>query len=50
MNMFDLKFTGKSVPSYVTGGDRFRYTAEVGDYKPNQGCLFFLTPVSTTYR
>lgn len=50
VNMFDLKFTGKSVPSYVTEGDKFRFTAEVGEYKPNQGCLFFLTPVSTTVR
>lgn len=50
VNMFDLKFTGKSVPSYVTEGDTFRFTAEVGEYKPNQGCLFFLTPVSTRVR
>lgn len=50
VNMLDLKFTGKSVPSYVTEGDTFRFTAEVGEYKPNQGCLFFLTPVSTTVR
>jgi hypothetical protein len=50
VNMFDLKFTGKSVPSNVAEGDKFRFTAEVGQYKPNQGCLFFLTPVSTTVR
>lgn len=50
VNMFDLKFTGKSVPSYVAEGDKFRFTAEVGEYNPNQGCLFFLTPVSTTVR
>jgi hypothetical protein len=50
VNMFDLKFTGKSVPSDVTEGDTFRFTSEVGEYKPNQGCLFFLTPVSTTPR
>jgi hypothetical protein len=48
VNMFDLKFTGKSVPSYVAEGEKFRFTAEVGEYNPNQGCLFFLTPVSTT--
>lgn len=50
VNMLDLKFTDKSVPSYVTEGDTFRFAAEVGEYKPNQGCLFFLTPVSTTVR
>ncbi|MBD1536834.1 DUF4839 domain-containing protein [Arthrobacter sp. S13_S34] len=50
VNMFDLKFTGKSVPSYVSEGDRFRFIAEVGEYKPIQGCLFFLTPVATTVR
>jgi hypothetical protein len=50
VNMFDLKFTGTSVPSYVAEGDKFRFTAEVGEYDPNRGCLFFLTPVSTTAR
>lgn len=50
VNMFDLKLAGKSVPSYVAEGDTFRFTAKVGEYKPNQGCLFFLTPVSTTVR
>jgi hypothetical protein len=50
VNMFDLNFTGKSVPSYVAEGDKFRFTAEVGEYNPNHGCLFFLTPVSTTVR
>jgi hypothetical protein len=50
VNMFDLKFTGKSVPSSVAEGDKFRFTAEVGEYNPNKGCLFFLTPVSTTVR
>lgn len=50
VNMFDLKLTGNSTPSYVGEGDTFRFTAEVGEFKPNQGCLFFLTPVSTTVR
>jgi hypothetical protein len=50
VDMFGLKFTGKNVPSYVAEGDKFRFIAEVGEYKPNQGCLFFLTPVSTTVR
>lgn len=49
VNMFDLHFTGKSIPSYVTDGDKFRFTAEVGEYNPTQ-CLFSLTPVSTTVR
>lgn len=50
VNTFDLKFTGKSVPSYVAEGDKFRFTAEVGEYNANKGCLFFLTPVSTAVR
>ena len=50
VDTIDLKFTGSSVPSYVSEGDKFRFVAEVGDYKANQGCLFFLTPVSTTVR
>ena len=50
VNMFDLEFTGKSVPSYVAEGDKFRFTAEVGEYNANKGCLFFLTPVSTAVR
>jgi hypothetical protein len=50
VNMFDLKLAGNSVPSYVAEGDKFRFTAEVGEYKPNQGCLFYLTPVSTMVR
>jgi hypothetical protein len=49
VNMFDLNLTGTSVPSYVAEGDKFRLTAEVGEYNPNS-CLFFLTPVSTTVR
>jgi len=50
VNTFDLKFNGSSVPSSVSEGDTFRFVAEVGEYKPVQGCLFFLTPVSTTVR
>lgn len=50
VNTFDLKFSGSGVPSYVSEGDTFRFVAEVGEYKSNQGCLFFLTPVSTTVR
>jgi hypothetical protein len=50
VNMSDLKLTGNSVPSYVGEGDKFRFTAEVGEYNANHGCLFFLTPVSTTVR
>ncbi|MBT2568678.1 DUF4839 domain-containing protein [Arthrobacter sp. ISL-85] len=50
VNTFDLKFSGSNVPSSVSEGDTYRFIAEVGDYKPNQGCLFFLTPVSTTVR
>lgn len=49
VNMFDLNLTGTSVPSYVAEGDKFRLTAEVGEYNANS-CLFFLTPVSTTVR
>lgn len=50
VNVFDLKFAGKSVPSYVAEGEKFRFTAEVGEYNANKGCLFFLTPVSTAVR
>ncbi|MBP2269230.1 hypothetical protein J3A64_004770 [Pseudarthrobacter sp. PvP004] len=50
VNMFDLKLTGSSTPSYVGEGDAFLFTAEVGEFKPNQGCLFFLTPISTAVR
>lgn len=50
VNTIDLKFIGSSVPSSVSEGDTFRFVAEVGQYKPVQGCLFFLTPVSTTVR
>lgn len=50
VNMSDLKLTGNNVPSYVGEGDKFRFTAEVGEYNAKHGCLFFLTPVSTTVR
>ncbi|TNB74168.1 DUF4839 domain-containing protein [Arthrobacter sp. BB-1] len=50
VNTFDLKFTGSNVPSSITEGGTFRFMAEVEEYNPNQGCLFFLTPVSTTVR
>jgi len=50
VNTFDLKFSGNNVPSSVREGDTFHIIAEVGEYKPTQGCLFFLTPVSTTVR
>lgn len=50
VNMLDLKFTGKSVPSYVAEGDTFRLTGRSWGVQANQGCLFFLTPVSTTVR
>ncbi|MCG2623017.1 DUF4839 domain-containing protein [Arthrobacter sp. I2-34] len=49
VSMFDLNFTGKNIPSYVGAGDKFRVTAEVGEYSPGQ-CWFSLTPVSTTAR
>jgi hypothetical protein len=45
--MLDLKLTGTNVPSFVGEGDKFRFTAEVGEYNATRGCLFFLTPVAT---
>lgn len=50
VNMFDLKLTGNNVPSFVREGDKFRLTAEVGEYNATRGCLFFLTPVATAAR
>lgn len=50
VNVFDFKFTDGSAPSFVEEGDTVRFTATVGEYKPTRGCLFFLTPVSTTAR
>ncbi|WP_345044796.1 DUF4839 domain-containing protein [Arthrobacter methylotrophus] len=49
VNMFDLNLTGMNIPSSVSTGAKFRFTAKVGAYNPKQ-CLFFLTPVSTTVR
>ncbi|MDP9905586.1 DUF4839 domain-containing protein [Arthrobacter bambusae] len=49
VNMFDLNLTGTNPPSYVSEGDKFRFTAKVGTYNPKQ-CLFFLTPISTRLR
>jgi hypothetical protein len=50
VNMFDLKFTGATAPSYVGEGDTFRFTAEVDEYDAVRGCQFFLNPVSTAVR
>jgi hypothetical protein len=49
VNMSDLNLTGKNIPDYVAAGDRFRFSAEVDGFNPDQ-CLLFLTPVSTTAR
>lgn len=49
VNMSDLGFAGKTIPAQVAAGDKFRFTAEVGTYNPDQ-CLFNLTPVSTAGR
>ncbi|MFI5534632.1 DUF4839 domain-containing protein [Kitasatospora sp. NPDC051853] len=51
VNVFDLKLkpAGGNVPATVRAGDRFRFVAEVGEYKAKQ-CLFLLTPVSTETR
>lgn len=50
VNMLNLKLTGNDVPSFVGEGDTFRFTAEVDEYDPVGGCLFFLNPVSTAVR
>jgi hypothetical protein len=47
--IFELKLTGYEIPAYVGEGDRFRFTAEVGEYDP-KSCLFFLQPVATRVR
>ncbi|MBT1185260.1 DUF4839 domain-containing protein [Streptomyces sp. CJ_13] len=49
VNVFDLKLTGKKIPTTVGAGDKFRFAAEVGEFNTAQ-CLFFLNPVSTETR
>jgi hypothetical protein len=49
VNIFDLKLTGKKIPTTVGPGDKFRFVAEVGEFNAVQ-CLFFLKPVSTEIR
>lgn len=49
VSMLDLNFTGANTPSYVSEGDKLRFTAEVGEYNPDQ-CLFFLAPDATAVR
>ncbi|MFD7474950.1 DUF4839 domain-containing protein [Streptomyces sp. NPDC059837] len=49
VNILGLKLTGKKIPATVSAGDKFRFVAEVGEFKADQ-CLFFLDPVSTEVR
>lgn len=49
VNTFDLKLTGKKIPAAVGAGDKFRFVAEVGEFKADQ-CILFLNPVSTEVR
>ncbi|MET7858199.1 DUF4839 domain-containing protein [Streptomyces sp. NPDC005318] len=49
VNIFDLKLTGKKIPAAVGAGDKFRFVAEVGEFKADQ-CILFLNPVSTEVR
>ncbi|MCS0606216.1 DUF4839 domain-containing protein [Streptomyces sp. LP11] len=49
VNISDLNLTGKKIPVTVGAGDKFRFVAEVGEFKADQ-CLFFLDPSSTEIR
>ncbi|MEU1232010.1 DUF4839 domain-containing protein [Streptomyces sp. NPDC005828] len=49
VNTHDLKLTGRSTPSTVRAGDKFRFVAQLGEFNAKQ-CLFFLDPVSTEIR
>ncbi|MEV6209587.1 DUF4839 domain-containing protein [Kitasatospora sp. NPDC051914] len=49
VNILDLKLSGKEIPDTVGAGDKFRFVAEVGEFKADQ-CVFFLKPVSTEIR
>lgn len=49
VNISDLKLTGKETPATVGAGDKFRFTAEVGEFNTVQ-CLFHLDPISTETR
>lgn len=42
----DLELKGSDVPDAIGEGDRFQFTAEVGEFRPG-GCLLMLDPVST---
>jgi hypothetical protein len=44
-----LKIAGLGAPTTVSEGDKFRFVARVGEFKPDS-CLFFLTPISTEVR
>ncbi|WP_327112787.1 DUF4839 domain-containing protein [Streptomyces sp. NBC_01341] len=49
VNAGDLNLTGKKIPATVGVGDKFRFIAEVREFKAAQ-CLLFLHPVSTEVR
>ncbi|MFC8707638.1 DUF4839 domain-containing protein [Streptomyces anulatus] len=49
VNTGNLNLTGKKIPATVGVGDKFRFFAEVREFKTAQ-CLFFLHPVSTEVR
>ncbi|MFC7530231.1 DUF4839 domain-containing protein [Actinoplanes sp. GCM10030250] len=49
VNVFDLNLTGEKIPDTVGEGDKFRFVAEVLEFKTNQ-CLLYLDPVSTEVR
>ncbi|MEU0945550.1 DUF4839 domain-containing protein [Streptomyces canus] len=49
VNISDLKLTGEKIPATVGAGGKFRFVAEVGEFKAAQ-CLFFLDPVATVVR
>ncbi len=49
MNYLDLKLSGPNVPDAIRAGDLVRVVAQIDEYNPTQ-CLFFLDPVTTTFR
>jgi Domain of unknown function (DUF4839)/PASTA domain len=48
-NVFDLNLTGKHVPDDVRAGQKYTFTAQLGDDDPDS-CLYQLTPIKTQTR
>ena len=50
VNYIDLNLSGADNRSSVSVGDLVRVVARVEEWDPVQGCLFWLDPISTTFR